>query len=170
MKNYLLLFVLLFSVGIVKAQVHAPYADYPYMNTNSNFPGGDGEPMDYTDSGSSGELTNTDITGTTLDVTWAIVDSTLTYEVTVSAPSTAVLGLHRFFITEDYDTYFVDDDFENVDLPGYGTYWHSSGSINLGNVYRELYLSFENDDTNVDDPFTGGTQEFALGIHYRQPL
>lgn len=170
MKNYLLLFALLLTIGAAKAQVHTPYADYPYQNSNSNFPEGDGLPMDYTDSGASGELTNTDITGTTVDMTWSIVDSTLNYEVTVTAPSTAVLGLHRFYVTEDFENYFVDDDFENVDLPGYGTYWHSSGSVNLGNVHRELILSFENDVTNVDDPFTAATQEFVLGIHYRQPL
>lgn len=172
MKNYLLLFVLLLSVSAVKAQVHTPYADAPSMNYNVDYPGSitalPGVPMNYTDGGASGELTNTDITGTTVDVTWSIADSTLTYEVTVTAPSNVVLGLHRFSIGEDYD-YLVDDDFENVDLPGYGTYWHSSGSVNLGNVQHDLDFSFENTDINSDNN-DAATQEFRTQIHYLQPL
>lgn len=173
MKKYFMLFLLSLAFGVVKAQVKPTYDEVDF-NHYANFTPDDetqGE-MSYTDNNSSGEITHTDGFGNTYDVTWAIVDSTLSWEVNVSAAAGAYLHLHRLLITDDpfSTTSIVDDDFEDGDGLGFGSdYWHSSGSANLGNVQHTLYFSFENMTTDVNGDYQTD-QDFIAHIYYREPL
>lgn len=192
MKNYLSFFCLLFIFGAAKAQVHTPYMDNVSnfvfdqpINQHPNPIGGpgcyiEGVPMSYTDNGTSGEVTYTDGTGTSVDFSWAIVGSTIYWNADVEAPSSDILGLHRLWISDDGavssdpETY-VDDDFEDGDALGWGSdTWTSSGSASLGSVQRDLFFSFENADGLDHSAFgcgeTTGYEHFTATIHYNQPL
>lgn len=190
MKKYLFLFVLSLAFGVAKAQVHAPYMDNvsnfvfdePLNEQPNPIPGGQGcsvagVPMSYTDNGTSGEVTYTDGTGTSVDFSWSIVGSTIYWDVDVEAPADTILGLHRLYIDDDGvisndPETIVDDDYEG-DLWGASS-WTSSGSLSLGSVQRDLFFSFEN-DAALDHEHTGcgsttAYEHFTATIHYNQPL
>lgn len=192
MKKYLSLVLLFLAFHTVKAQVHNPYMDNVFnfvmdqpLNEHPNPIGGagcyiEGVPMSYTDNGTSGEVTYTDGTGTSVDFSWSIIGSTIYWYAYVEAPSSDILGLHRLWISDDGgvsndpETY-VDDDFEDGDSSGWGSdTWTSSGSASLGSAQRDLYFSFENADGIDHAAFgcgaTTGYEHFTATIHYNQPL
>lgn len=169
MKKYFMLFLLFLIFGAAKAQVSNDITGHYYNFTDLD----DTQGAMSNTSGvpSAGEYSTTDGFGTTVDVSWSIVDSTLSWNVDVDASAGGYLHLHRLWITDDMysTTSIVDDDFEDGSALGFGCdYWHSSGSTNLGNSPRTLFFSFENFVT--DEPYEQSAGQQIMGnIYYLEP-
>lgn len=153
MKKYFLLFALFFIVAAVKAQVKPTY-----FELDTNF-------LDYTDNDSSGEGTYTSARGDVYTLSWSVVGTTLSWDVSITAASGHDVGLHYFYIQDDNDesNYFAYDDFEDTD---YGTdYWHYSGSTDIGSAANRLHIYWD----SLDDTQNNYLQ-FTGMVYYHQPL
>ncbi|WP_345948130.1 hypothetical protein ABDD95_14865 [Mucilaginibacter sp. PAMB04274] len=165
-----LLFVLFFALAFttaeasnpipffLRAQRHVksmafttPYLDHASASSNLWYSIGSQEsfnfgPYSYSPSTSGGTLSATDYFGTTTEITWNIVGTTLSYTVDI-VPGTGIdLGIHMLQIYDnDTSQDLILDDYEDPEGVGYGNSpYHGSGCTDISSASSVLRFVWQN--------------------------
>jgi|GEM_PF-6830958 len=194
MKNFLLLFTMLFAFGIAKASMpvnnnHLPAIYHAYSSkqaTNARLLLSDpfieyssgsyydpshpnGVTIPYNGNNSSGYWDQTDELGTHVYASWSIVGSTFYYECTIAPGTGQQLQIFTFHIVDygslNLDAWVADDENSTPDAIT-NNYYHTSGSFDLGSSQKDISMDIE---AATDGP--GGDDLFFIHpfIYYLHP-